>query len=174
MGAGITRKLLVGLSVAAAAGLGVSIPLVVSGPAAAQDIFRDAQVSVYAKDVGAEIQFYSVVGFKEQYRIPFGDPHPMFATIQSSAGGFFISLINIDALHQESGVWRIHPSILQDSDVTVLVVDVDTVVAQVRAAGYHVLMNPKDASWGERFALVEDPAGHIVQISTHRTGAPGT
>ena len=72
-----------------------------------------------------------------------------------------------------SGQWRIRPAYLQDSDVAVLVPDVDATVAAVRAAGYRVVMAPKEAQWGERFAIVEDPSGHFVQVSTHRTGFPG-
>lgn len=183
MGASKARKLLVGAAVAVTLALGVTVPTAAAGEPSTQDqsgvsasdvgtqdIFRRAQVSVYAVDVAAMIDFYALLGFTEQYRIPPGDPHPMFATIQID--GFFISLADYEAMRYATGLWRLRPAYLQDSDVTVLVDDVDATVQRVRDHGGVVVMEPREAMWGERFAYVEDPSGHYVQLSTHRTGFP--
>jgi uncharacterized glyoxalase superfamily protein PhnB len=179
MGTTTVRKLVATTAAAAAvclglAGTSAAAPRTAAAPPSdvgTQDTFREVQVSVYSTDVARQIAFYQVLGFTEQYRIPPGDPHPLFATIVKT--GFFISLVDYGAMRQESGQWRIRPAYLQDSDVAVLVPDVDATVAAVRAAGYRVVMAPKEAQWGERFAIVEDPSGHFVQVSTHRTGFPG-
>ena len=45
--------------------------------------------------------------------------------------------------------------------------DVDAAVAKAEAAGAVVMMPCEDMFWGDRFAQVKDPFGHMWSLSTH-------
>ena len=40
-------------------------------------------------------------------------------------------------------------------------IEVDEIVAQARAAGATVILEPQDVFWGSRYAKVRDPFGHV-------------
>jgi len=42
--------------------------------------------------------------------------------------------------------------------------DVDATVAAVRAAGFRIVKDPWDAFWGQRYAIVADPDGYLVDL----------
>ena len=42
--------------------------------------------------------------------------------------------------------------------------EVDRVAAEVKAAGFSVVSDPWDASWGQRYAIVQDPDGYKVDL----------
>lgn len=44
--------------------------------------------------------------------------------------------------------------------------DVDVVYARAVAAGAVEVMRPHDAFWGDRYAIIEDPAGHQWSLGT--------
>ena len=41
---------------------------------------------------------------------------------------------------------------------------VDTAVADLRAAGFRIVKDPWDAFWGQRYAIVADPDGYLVDL----------
>ena len=45
--------------------------------------------------------------------------------------------------------------------------DVDALFNRAVAAGATPVMPPEDMFWGDRFAQVEDPYGHIWALGTH-------
>ncbi len=45
--------------------------------------------------------------------------------------------------------------------------DVDATFARAVEAGATVLMPPMDMFWGDRFAKIQDPAGHLWSLATH-------
>jgi PhnB protein len=53
------------------------------------------------------------------------------------------------------------------SAVFLYVEDVDSVVQDAVDAGATITMPVEDMFWGDRFGQVQDPFGHIWQISTH-------
>jgi PhnB protein len=44
--------------------------------------------------------------------------------------------------------------------------DVDAVYRRAVAAGARAVREPEDAFWGDRYAIVEDPAGHFWSLAT--------
>lgn len=42
--------------------------------------------------------------------------------------------------------------------------EVDAVVAAIGAAGFSVVKRPWDAFWGQRYAIVADPDGYMVDV----------
>jgi PhnB protein len=62
------------------------------------------------------------------------------------------------------------PNALKGSPVTIhlYVEDADAAVAQAVAAGATIVMPLADMFWGDRYALVKDPFGHLWSIATHK------
>ncbi len=42
--------------------------------------------------------------------------------------------------------------------------DVDVVYAELTGAGYESHKEPWDAFWGQRYAQVRDPDGHVIDL----------
>ncbi len=61
----------------------------------------------------------------------------------------------------------IDPELLQ-VDVSIEVADVDAAHAQMRAAGFTIVRELRDEAWGIRRFFVRDPAGHTVNVASHR------
>jgi len=61
------------------------------------------------------------------------------------------------------------PKSLKGSPVSIhlQVEDIDAVVAQATAAGAKVTMAATDMFWGDRFAVLTDPFGHVWSVATH-------
>ncbi|MBI3893700.1 MAG: VOC family protein [Candidatus Wallbacteria bacterium] len=73
-------------------------------------------------------------------------------------------------LAEENPQWKCaSPLTLNGSPVTihVYVTDVDASYNQAVAAGATVKMPPENMFWGDRFAQVSDPFGHVWSIATH-------
>ena len=56
--------------------------------------------------------------------------------------------------------------------VFLYVEDVDDVFGKAVAAGAKPTLTPQDMFWGDRFAKVSDPFGHLWQIATHVEDVP--
>jgi len=52
--------------------------------------------------------------------------------------------------------------------VMLYVKNVDAVYATAVAAGARGVMPPADMFWGDRYAQVEDPYGHVWALATHQ------
>ncbi len=61
------------------------------------------------------------------------------------------------------------PKSLNGSSVTIhlQVEDTDGVVAKAVAAGATVTMPAEDMFWGDRYAMLSDPFGHLWSVATH-------
>jgi uncharacterized glyoxalase superfamily protein PhnB len=49
--------------------------------------------------------------------------------------------------------------------------EVDTAAAKVAAAGFTVVKQPWDAFWGQRYAILADPAGYQIDLFAPLEGA---
>jgi len=56
--------------------------------------------------------------------------------------------------------------------VWLYVSDIDAIYHQAVAAGATSLSPPTDMFWGDRFASLRDPFGHVWSIATHREDVP--
>lgn len=61
------------------------------------------------------------------------------------------------------------PLSLGGASITLMIycVDTDAAFARALAAGCRSLRDPRDMFWGDRFAQVKDPFGHIWNFATH-------
>jgi len=42
--------------------------------------------------------------------------------------------------------------------------EVDTIAANIQAAGFTIVKTPWDAFWGQRYAVVKDPDGYLIDL----------
>lgn len=125
---------------------------------------RVGQPNLYTTDIGRMVRFYRLLGFAEIYRFPLPDGTVAFATLRK--GPFYLTLAHYQVIRQSTGL-PLGTTRRQQSDITVLVSDVDKMVARLAQHGATVLLPPTDQPWGERQAFVADPEGNYVQLSTH-------
>jgi lactoylglutathione lyase len=150
---------------AAAATSAEVAPAAATSAVAYPDYPREGQPNLYTRDPDRMSRFYQQLGFVELYRFALPDGMVAFTTLQK--GPFYLTLTHLDLIRQSTPLrWTGHSPVKQ-SDITVLVSDVDATVARLRNAGTRVLMAPADQPWGERQAYVADPEGNFVQLSTH-------
>ncbi|GHH80549.1 VOC family protein [Streptomyces capitiformicae] len=130
---------------------------------------RYGQPNLYTSDVDKMLDFYSkALGFTVDHRFPAEGP-AVFGTV-SKGGTYYITFTTYDTIRTYTGLKHIQKSGFKQSDIAVLVDNVDQAFAKAKNAGAHVLMAPKDQPWGERQAYICDPEGNLVQISTHTEG----
>ncbi len=146
----------------AAAATSAEVP---TAAAYAEDYPREGQPNLYTRNPDRASRFYQQLGFVELYRFPLPDGTVAFTTLRK--GPFYLTLTHLDVIRQSTPLRWTGSSPVKQSDITVLVSNVDDTVTRLRATGTRVLMAPTDQPWGERQAYVSDPDGNFVQISTH-------
>lgn len=109
------------------------------------------------------IDFYTrAFGADEMFRLPGRDGRLMHAEL--SINGMVVMLADEIGAHGMLG-----PKALKGTPVSLhlMVDDVDAWVARAAEAGARVTMPAAEMFWGDRFAMIEDPFGHVWSIATH-------
>ncbi|MDH3755436.1 MAG: VOC family protein [Acidimicrobiia bacterium] len=112
------------------------------------------------------IEWYGTVfGATRESAMPAPDGRLMHAEMKIGEGVVFVA----DDFPEMNDGQGSSPGAVGGSPVTLhhYVADVDAVVAAAAAAGADVLMPPMDMFWGDRFAKVKDPFGHMWSLATH-------
>lgn len=121
---------------------------------------------IVVADADAAIRFYATVfGADELVRNNAPDGRVMHCELLMYGG----RLLVIDDFDTETGGVA-PPTRLGGSTVRLhlYVPDTDAVYARAIGAGATSLMEPQDAFWGDRYAIVCDPYGHQWSIATQR------
>jgi len=105
-------------------------------------------VTLATHDMARAVRFYRMLGFEVIY----GGDSAAFTSFRAGTG--YLNLIAQPAERKWSWWGRV---IFYHSDV-------DSVHAEVIAAGYRADTAPRDAEWGERFFHVTDPDGHELSF----------
>ena len=111
---------------------------------------------IYARDVALVSSFYERLGFEVVYRFEAG-------YVSMRRGDASLGVTTVDSPKMLAGI---DVGTEPRFEMFVYVEDVDAMVAELRAAGVHVLAEPKDMPWGERVAYVTDPEGNPVALAT--------
>lgn len=110
--------------------------------------------------MAAGVAFYRSLGF----RLLYGGPRDEFTSLAVGEG--YLNLQH-DTAYTPTQIW---------GRVIFWVDDVDAMYRRAQEAGYAPSGPPADASWGERYFHIRDPAGHELSfarpIDTGRNG-PG-
>ena len=110
-------------------------------------------LAFYAKAFGAE----------ETFRMPGPGDSIMHAEVRIGD-----SVVMLGEEAPETGATS--PQALKGSPVVIFlyVKDVDASFSRAAGAGCTVLMPPTDMFWGDRFAKLQDPYGHLWAMATHK------
>jgi len=115
-------------------------------------------VTLATSDMARAVRFYSALGF----RIRYGGETATFTSFNVGPG--YLNLSRASDLGPSAGGVR----------VIFYVDDVDALHAHALAQGYKPEMEPRDATWGERYFHLTDPDGHALSFAHPlRSGAAG-
>ncbi len=111
---------------------------------------------IASTDIAASVAFYvDVLGFELSMDLGW------IATVSSPSNPTAeISFMT----HDESAPVR--------PEVTVEVADVDAAYERAIARGVEVVHNLRDEPWGVRRFFLRDPNGRVINVMSHRVGAP--
>jgi len=117
-------------------------------------------LTVTSRDLAVSARFYTLLGFR------FPDFAPDAKHLEPITGEGEVRLMIDERGLMESITG--HPPIPPNHSSFALKCEspaaVDAAVAAVRAAGYTVVKEPWDAFWGQRYAIVADPDGYMVDL----------
>jgi catechol 2,3-dioxygenase-like lactoylglutathione lyase family enzyme len=126
-----------------------------------------AQINLVVRDMSAACAFYRLLGLPVQT-----GAHPDWAMHHASAvlpNGTRVELDSVAFAEQWDPGLRGRASGALGGVIFFSVEtreEVDAVFARVTSAGYRAHQLPSDAFWGARYAIVEDPDGHAVGITS--------
>ncbi len=117
-------------------------------------------ISISSKDLKETVKFYSLLGFSFA-DFPSDEKHIEPITKKDD-----VRLMIDDAglIESITGIRPIPPThssfaILCDTPQIV-----DETVAKIKSGGYGIVKEPWDAFWGQRYAIVKDPDGYMVDL----------
>jgi catechol 2,3-dioxygenase-like lactoylglutathione lyase family enzyme len=117
-------------------------------------------VSVTSGDLAATAKFYTLLGFTFP-KIGADEKHVEAITRQGEVRLMIDDRGLIQSILGQAPRPPNHSSFAMKCDSPA---DVDTAVDKVRAAGFTVVKEPWDAFWGQRYAIVADPDGYMVDV----------
>lgn len=124
------------------------------------------QINIVVRDMAKSVAFYRLLGVSiEQISLPGWAPHHASG---ETANGVRLELDSVAFAKQwNPGFDEAKPG---GGAVPFFLVssrnEVDRVHARITAAGYRSQKDPEDAFWGARYAVVEDPDGNSVGITS--------
>lgn len=119
-----------------------------------------AVVSIVVEDMGAALEFYRLLGLEIS---PGEDEEPHVETITSRGMRItWDTLELIQSIHEDWTEPEGHRMVLAFECSSPG--EVDKLYQQVVEAGHQGYKAPWDAFWGQRYAVVKDPAGNLVDL----------
>lgn len=117
-------------------------------------------VAVATSDMKRTIAFYSLLGF-DFSQVKADEEHVEPLTPDGSAR------LMIDSMAMISGIIG-HSPVPGNHSVFAIQFDspgeIDAVCRKVSEAGFTVVKEPWDAFWGQRYAIVQDPDGYLIDL----------
>lgn len=116
-------------------------------------------VGVNAKNIEESVKFYTLLGFKFDEFAP-GEDH--VEAMQDSG----IKLM-IDSFESVVGILGEEP---RPSNHSSFALEFDTpmelnqIVEKLKEHGFKPFKEPWDAFWGQRYAIVQDPSGYLIDL----------
>ena len=126
-------------------------------------MFRSPQVTLYSRDLGRAVSFYTKLGFREAFRYPRdGDPEH----VEMLLDGFNLGIATVETATQNHGL---NPNVDgQGMEIVLWADDVDAAVERLVSDGARVLSTPHDWLDDLRLAWVADPDDNPIQIVQKR------
>jgi len=117
-------------------------------------------VSVTSTDMSRSIAFYSALGFDFSAADPSGD-HVEPAT---PPGGTRLMIDSAALAERLTGRAPVPASHSAFALLCASPAEVDALAGAVASAGFTVETQPWDAFWGQRYAVLRDPEGYLVDL----------
>ncbi len=121
------------------------------------------QLNIVVDDVEAAVAFYRQLGFEAEETLPEWMPHHRVLASPDGAGGFDVDIDSVAFARWWGGV--VVPCVVLGVQMPSRE-EVDARYAALLEAGSEGLHPPFDAFWGARFAVVRDPAGQAVALTS--------
>lgn len=121
---------------------------------------RISAVSVKTKDMKESVEFYKILGFKFDGNI-LQEEH-----VENIHTNIDTKLM-IDTEDMIKSIVGYEPTVSNCSTFAILydtVAEIDTVYNNLKASKYKVVKEPWDAFWGQRYCIVKDPNGHLIDL----------
>jgi catechol 2,3-dioxygenase-like lactoylglutathione lyase family enzyme len=130
---------------------------------------RLSSVNLFVRDMGAALAFYRRLGLQ----IPAGLDQDVHVEVQS--GGFRLEFDTQALTRAYDPDWR--PATGGNACVLQFLLPsreaIDTLHADLVAAGFRSRLEPFDAFWGARYACVLDPDGNLVGLTSDQDPSRG-
>lgn len=120
-------------------------------------------VSVSSANTKKTVEFYSILGFdfsecnlEEDHiepKTPSGSARLMIDTKK-----FVKEMMGTEPISSNHSSFAIH---YESSE------EIDTIARNLKDNGFEVVKEPWDAFWGQRYCVVEDPDGYLVDLFTY-------
>jgi catechol 2,3-dioxygenase-like lactoylglutathione lyase family enzyme len=117
-------------------------------------------VTVTSRDLATSARFYSLLGF----RFPEFAPDEKHLEPLMAEGEVRLMIDDAELMKSITGKDPTPPNHSSFAMKCESPAEVDAGVAAIRAAGFAVLKEPWDAFWGQRYAIVADPDGYMVDL----------
>ncbi len=117
-------------------------------------------VSVTSRDMAKSVAFYCLLGFE----FPKLEADGRHIEPITKEGDVRLMIDSFDLVKSILGVEPKPPTHSSFAMLCETPSDVDACVAQVKAAGFKVVKDPWDAFWGQRYAVLADPDGYLVDV----------
>ena len=118
-------------------------------------------LGIIVKDMAKSLAFYRLLGME----FPEGAEAEGHVEVRTP-GGFRLAWDTLEVIQSFNESWEKNPvghrmglAFLCDSPA-----EVDRVYQKVVEAGYHTHKPPWDAFWGQRYAVVIDPDGNLIDL----------
>lgn len=117
-------------------------------------------VAVTSGNLVETAKFYSLLGFTFA---PF-EPDARHIEPIAAEGEVRLMIDEKELIKSITGKAPLPPTHSSFAILCASAADVDAAAAAIRRAGYAVVKEPWDAFWGQRYAIVADPDGYMVDL----------
>ena len=117
-------------------------------------------ISVTSTNLEKSAAFYSLLGFT----FPAFDKGEKHIEPETKSGEVRLMIDAADLIQSITGSKPIPPNHSSFAILCENPAKVNSTVASVRAAGFVVVKEAWDAFWGQRYAIIQDPDGYMVDL----------
>jgi uncharacterized glyoxalase superfamily protein PhnB len=117
-------------------------------------------VAITSRNFKKTVEFYSVIGFTFP---DFSGDEKHIEPITKS-GDVRLMIDDVELITGIMGVAPVPPTHSSFAMLCDSAKEVDEVVNKIKSSGFEIVKEPWDAFWGQRYAIVKDPDGYMVDL----------
>jgi predicted lactoylglutathione lyase len=117
-------------------------------------------VAITSKDFKKTVKFYNLLGFSFP---DFSDDERHIEPITKS-GEVRLMIDDAELITSIMGTAPIPPTHSSFAMLCNSANEVDEVVNKIKASGFEIVKEPWDAFWGQRYAIIKDPDGYMIDL----------